>query len=135
MISRTFILVQIPDPIYTQLTLQNVDDFVIKVRSCWATPTSDAEDVTSYTFIEAYQVVSTETNDVAITENCVDHTAAFSFNSFTFGNQAGAVYFHCRIDLCDAKNEDCSCSANARRRRSASAPDTTLTIGPISVGN
>merc|ERR1711935_557697 len=95
----------IPKPIYAKLEVQEVDGFVVKVRSCWATPTANADDATTYKFIDSYHVVATESNEVVIFQNCVDSTAA----------------------------EDCGCSAsagNARKRRSASAPDATLKIGP-----
>ena len=36
-------LVQIPNPIYANLQLQDVNNFVIKIAKCWATPTSDQE--------------------------------------------------------------------------------------------
>ena len=123
---------------FAKLELQEVDGFVVKVRSCWATPTANSDDATTYKFIDSYHVVATESNEVVISQNCVDSTAAFRVNSFSFGASEGQVYFHCAIDLCNTAAEDCGCSAsagNARKRRSASAPDATLKIGPITVGN
>ena len=140
-------IVQIPNPIYTKLALSDADDFIVKINKCWATPTVDPTgkkvishfndnwflDAMSYNFIDKYQVVSTETADVAISNNCDGKTASFSVNSFSFGEKK-EVYFHCELDICNAKNEDCSCAAIARKRREAHQEnDVKLSIGPLSV--
>ena len=90
-------------------------------------------DAMSYNFIDKYQVVSTEVADVAISNNCDGQTASFWVNSFSFGEKK-EVYFHCELDICDSKNEDCSCAAIARKRRDTDQEnDVKLSIGPMSV--
>ena len=87
----------------------------------------------SYNFIDKFQVVPGETADVTISNNCDGQTASFSVNSFSFGEKK-EVYFHCELDICNAKNEDCSCAAIARKRRETQQEnDVKLSIGPLSV--
>merc|ERR1711935_991144 len=89
--------IQIPKPIYAKLEVQDVDGFVVKVRSCWATPTANSDDATTYKFIDSYHVVATESNEVVIFQNCVDSTAAFRVNSFSFGASEGQVFSIARL--------------------------------------
>ena len=111
-------LVQIPNPIYANLQLQDVNNFVIKVAKCWATPTSDQEgpiyiiseftikplniksklckfsvspkDAMQYTFIDNYEVVSSESSQASIISNCASDSAQFSIKSFAFGEDGQA---------------------------------------------
>ena len=42
--------------IFAKLELaEEVDNFSLMVRHCWATPTEDSDDETNYTFIDSYQ--------------------------------------------------------------------------------
>ena len=116
-----------------------MDDFKLKVRHCWATPTSDPDGLVRYDFIDSFQVIQSEQSDVAIIENCSSSQASFSVNSFTFDG-ADKVYFHCEINVCDATNSDCSCTSDLgkkrrdKKRRSADGDgNATLKIGPITV--
>ena len=87
----------------------------------------------SYNFIDKFQVVPSKTADVTISNNCDGQTASSSVNSFSFGEKK-EVYFHCELDICNAKNEDCSCAAIARKRRETQQEnDVKLSIGPLSV--
>ena len=118
-------LVQIPNPIYANLQLQEVNNFVIKIAKCWATPTSDQEgpiyiiseftinfmshklwprnitsklckfsvspkDAMQYTFIDNYEVVSSESSQASIISNCASDSAQFSIKSFAFGEDGQA---------------------------------------------
>ena len=125
-----------PDPIYAKIELQDVDDFVVRVHQCWATPTNDEADVTRYDFINDYMVLDGEKPNVDMIENCLDTTAAFKMNTFSFGDSAN-VYIHCTVDICDSAN-DCSCSATiARKRRQADKAGgvSLINIGPIAIGH
>merc|ERR1712176_1592494 len=117
--------VNVPDPIYGKVDLEDGLDFHVQLRTCWATPTDDANDAQKYSFIENFAAVT------------ADDTAA------------GNVYLHCEVHLCDPASEgDCSCAAAAaaeaaaesgstRKRRAiaveANKPRATLKVGPISV--
>lgn len=126
--------VTIPEPIHAKLTLKDVDNLVVKIRNCWATPSADKDDTNSYLFIQDFSVLTSEGDDVAITENCISDEAAFSINSFSFGDQS-EVYLHCEVDLCNKTIEECQCKANARKRRSVDGPaDATIKVGPITLG-
>ena len=83
-ICSKIILVNVPDPIYSKVELQEGNDLVLQVSKCWATPTSNKDDVNQYVFIDNYGVSKGEEDDVAIDVNCQGATAEFSFNSFAF---------------------------------------------------
>ena len=73
----------------------------------------------SYNFIDKFQVVPSETADVTISNNCDGQTASLDI---------------CELDICSAKNEDCSCAAIAwKRRETQQENDVKLSIGPLSV--
>ena len=112
-----------------------MDDFKLKVRHCWATPTSDPDGLVRYDFIDSFQVVQSEQSDVAIIENCSSSHASFSVNSFVLGG-VEEVYFHCEIDVCDATYSDCSCASDFGKKRRSAVGDgnATLKIGPVTVG-
>merc|ERR1712048_1211396 len=144
--------VNVPDPIYGKVDLEDGLDFHVQLRSCWATPTEDADNAQKYSFIENFAAV--DTDNMEITSNCNADAATFWLNSFAFVTEgdtaAGNVYLHCEVHLCDPDSEeDCSCEAAAaadaagadagaiagssRRRRAiavqAQKPRATLKVG------
>merc|ERR1712176_1003735 len=143
--------VNVPDPIYGKVDLEEGLDFHVQLRTCWATPTDDANDAQKYSFIENFAAV--DGDNMEITNNCGADPATFWINSFAFvtadDTAAGNVYLHCEVHLCDPASEgDCSCAAAAaaeaaaesgstRKRRAiaveANKPRATLKVGPISV--
>ena len=124
---------QIPNPIFAKLDLVDAEpDLTIKIKKCWATPSSDEDGPISYVFIDNYQVASGEGDEVALIENCNGSTGSFSLNSFSFGSGNAEVYLHCEMDVCDARVNDCSCATNARKRRNAEAENQIqMSVGPI----
>ena len=78
------LLVNVPDPIYSKVELQEGNDLVLQVSKCWATPTPNKDDANQYVFIDNFGVSPGEEEDVAIDVNCQGATAEFSFNSFAF---------------------------------------------------
>ena len=108
--------------IFAKLELaEEVDNFSLMVRHCWATPTEDSDDETNYTFIDSYQdtvpqftlefylkskkhfrtkilvVPSEDTllgHTTFIMENCDGNLASFWFNSFTMGDSGKYSLFN-----------------------------------------
>ena len=76
-----------PDPIYGQIGLEEGLDFHVQLRTCWATPTDDAENTVRYTFIDNFAAV--EANNMEVTNNSAVTPATFWINSFAFVNEDG----------------------------------------------
>ena len=74
----------VPDPIYSKVELEEGKDLAVQVSKCWATPSPNKNDSNKYVFIDNYGVSPGEENDVAIDINCRGATAEFWFNSFSF---------------------------------------------------
>ena len=123
----------IPDPIFAKLDLVDAEpDLAIKIKKCWATPTSDEDNPISYVFIDNYQVAYGEGDDVKLIENCAGSSGAFSVNSFGFGEGNAEVYLHCQLDICDGRVNDCNCTNHARKRRNAEDENQIqMSVGPV----
>ena len=80
-------LVNVPDPIYGQIGLEEGLDFHVQLRTCWATPTDDAANTVRYTFIDNFAAV--EATNMEVTNNCAVTPATFWINSFAFVNEDG----------------------------------------------
>ena len=81
-------LVQVPDPIYAEVSLEDVDNLTIQLEKCWATPSSDPNDSISYIFIDSWGLVHPSEdpnyNTAGIHLNCEGDSAKFWFQSFRF---------------------------------------------------
>ena len=123
----------IPNPIFAKLDLVDAEpDLAIKIKKCWATPSSDEDGPISYVFIDNYQVASGEDDEVTLIENCAGSSGAFSVNSFAFGKDNAEVYLHCDIDICNSRLNDCMCATHARKRRNADEENQIqMSVGPV----
>ena len=65
---KTIFPVNVPDPIYAKVDLEEGLDFHVQLRKCWATPTDSATDETNYTFIDNFAAV--DTDNMEVTQNC-----------------------------------------------------------------
>jgi len=130
--------VNIPDPIYTKLTVLGIRNsaMVVQVKTCWATPSQSAADPTSYTLIDNFLGVPAEvnTNNLAFLKQCAANTASWWFNSFAFPT-VETVFIHCTVRICNPEHENCACNQAGRRRRRDAAGDAEgeLVAGPVQV--
>merc|ERR1712106_404327 len=128
--------ISVPDPVYAKVAIQEVD-FNVQLKKCWATPSPNPADKTSFVFIDDFKPSA---GSMEVTANCdKGPVAAFWIESFIFSDLPAEadhqVYLHCDIHLCDGeKGQDCSCgNGNVRKRRALmeEAPHATLKVGPI----
>lgn len=126
--------ITVPDPLYAKLeVLDALDQFILKIENCWATPTQDADDVVSYKIIENFEANADEADYLELTQNCENDVGTFWLETFVFPGHE-QVFLHCRVNICDSAVEDCSCAETSRRRRRSTTPEANLvTIGPIGV--
>jgi len=128
--------ISIPAPLFVKTTLENAaDNLKLQFNRCWATPSDDPQDATSYTFLEDFcgseSEISGET--LEIFENGNESYASFRLTSFEF-HDASSVFLHCDVNICDSSSENCvpDCSTYSRRkRRSTEELYNTITAGPI----
>ncbi|XP_066271293.1 uromodulin-like, partial [Branchiostoma lanceolatum] len=93
--------IALEDNLYVGLNLQGVghSDLVLRLRNCWATPTSNAEDPVQYP-ITTDGCPNTEDGTIYIIENALSKQARFRVQMFRFASQP-RVYLHCTISVCD----------------------------------
>ena len=88
--SRNLFLVQVPDPVYAEVNLEDVDNLTVQLEKCWATPSSDPDDSISYTLFDSFGYTPTGFNDentAGLHLNCAGNSAKFWFQSFKFVDQ------------------------------------------------
>jgi len=111
------------------------DNLVLQVKECFATPSAQSNDTTSYTFIEEYCAVDTTIADLvnAASDDATFSIEAFSFNGDHLGNE---VFFHCDVHICDDEQGECGKTCNGRKKRSVNENGQQaqrMTVGPIEV--
>lgn len=98
----------VPDPIHVQV---RNNELTVQMKTCWATPSSDPLDSTSYTFIDDFCGDDLELNvfeTLDVHRNGQSGLGRFSLASFMFnGESDAAVYIHCDISLCDETTHGC----------------------------
>jgi len=129
----------VPDFFYGQISTDSPDlsRFVSKFENCWATPTSDPNDVNQHAFIvngcPVLSGAAEGTDDVQILISGTGTDISFALRSFTWAddNLGDAVYVHCVASLCDFSQGDCTtagCSNRKKRSSNNKIPFEVLTV-------
>ena len=129
--------VTVPDPLFAKLeVIEDLNKFTLKMQECWATPTEDPADESAYQIVVNYDANPAETAFLEVMQNCVDDIAKFKVDSFMFSNSP-KVFIHCKVNICDHTQDECSCGAAqeaSRRRRSIdTSNDNVVSVGPIGI--
>ena len=89
----------VPEMMHVGATVDSSEMFV-QLQECWATPSSDPNDVTKYIFIENFCGTDEEVNvyeSLIVAQNGVANQAQFSMESFVFNDSTDAIYLHCNV--------------------------------------
>lgn len=137
--------VNVPEPIFVKLEIENVQSLNLQVKRCWATPNDATDNEIQYVFIDEFCGIQEEITEdtLEIFGNGLESKAEFRINSFAFVSSAtepaddAEVYMHCEVKICDASIDPNACMTpcgSSRRRRSVDQSEATLVkVGPISV--
>lgn len=105
-------------PIYMQIRgIHNNELFRFITTSCYATPTSNANDKKQYLFFEDKCKLD---NTFAELHHGTKNKFMFKVDAFTFIKMKKVVWFHCDLLICKKESETRECTQmcmNARRRR------------------
>lgn len=128
----------IEEPMFVGISLINGDDMEFRLKNCWATPESDQNSATSYSFIEDYCPNSDDLDNDYLEIYGSQGSWGFRLASFKFVNHSCAeLYLHCEVTICyDTECDDLTCNTlprRRRRRRSTSSGTTTLNSSGIQV--
>merc|ERR1712048_977737 len=119
-----------PNPIYFAVSLQKNDagDMKLQATKCWATPTSDPDDVVNFVFVDN----SCNIQDDSLKMTRQGRSIEFALNSFVF-KHADTLFLHCNVRLCDPEVEDCNKKCNSGRSRRSAELDASVKVGPIHI--
>uniref|UniRef100_A0A8C2XTA5 ZP domain-containing protein n=1 Tax=Cyclopterus lumpus TaxID=8103 RepID=A0A8C2XTA5_CYCLU len=116
--------IEMNQKIWVELKTDGLDERMVHVvtDSCWATDQPSPSGSLRYDLIIKGCPSPTD-QTVKVEGNGLGTSNYFSFNTFQFSAKTGAVYLHCRLELCVKQNNACAslCSHNDRRRRSATS--------------
>jgi len=128
-------IISIPAPLFVKTTLVDAaDNLKLQFNRCWATPSADPQDATSYIFLENFcgNEIEITGDTLEVFENGEESYASFRLTSFEFHDDS-SVFLHCDVKICDSSSENCvpDCSSSGRKRRSTDQAYNTITAGPI----
>ena len=89
----------LPEMMHVGATVDS-DEMFVQLEECWATPSSDPNHQTKYTFIENFCGTNEEVNvyeSLSVAQNGVANQAQFSMESFVFNDSTDAIYLHCNV--------------------------------------
>ncbi|XP_060117337.1 uromodulin-like [Heteronotia binoei] len=114
------------------VTNGDMSRFVLRMDSCYATPTKNTTSSRKYYIIQN-GCPNTKDSTISVAENGVASQAKFSLQVFRFVGNHNLVYLHCQCRLCDTHTEQCRphCSRDDSRRAAAAEPGYVLHLGPI----
>ncbi|XP_075175857.1 uromodulin-like [Anomaloglossus baeobatrachus] len=107
-------------------------DYVMVMKTCYATPEKLADDPIKYYIIKE-RCPNKEDASIRVLENGVSLQGRFSLQMFKFVGDHNLVYLHCEINLCDSKRQTCKpvCSGPQPRRAVTDDRVFVLEFGPI----
>ncbi|XP_015270812.1 PREDICTED: uromodulin-like [Gekko japonicus] len=114
------------------VTSGDTSRFVLRLDSCYATPTKNTTGSLKY-FIIQNSCPNPKDSTISVEENGVASHAKFSLQVFRFVGNHNLVYLHCQCRLCDTHTEQCRprCSGGESRRAAAAESGYVLHLGPI----
>ncbi|XP_038618932.1 uromodulin-like [Tachyglossus aculeatus] len=106
--------------------------FVLLMKNCYATPTSNATDPLKY-FIIRDRCPRGQDSTIRVEENGESPQGRFSVQMFRFAGNHDLVFLHCEVSLCDITSEQCkpSCFRTGYRSGTVINPAHVLNLGPI----
>ncbi|XP_078352126.1 uncharacterized protein LOC144636802 [Oculina patagonica] len=109
--------------LYVRIQIASNPNFLTTmIDRCWATPSSDRNDATSYDLIVDSCGVGSAAS-ISYDCNTADTIQNFAFKTFRFSEDSGSSYIHCNVRAClTGPSTDCYTSCNnacqGRKRRS-----------------
>lgn len=113
--------------------LNHINLAKLQLSRCWATPYADPNHE-PFDLITNFCPLKENGANTTIIESEIAHYATFESGIFKF-DQSETVYLHCHVRVC-FQDCDIDCSDRSWRTRRASNsqnPDTTISLGPITV--
>uniref|UniRef100_A0A3Q2CMV0 Tectorin alpha n=1 Tax=Cyprinodon variegatus TaxID=28743 RepID=A0A3Q2CMV0_CYPVA len=111
----------------------DVNQLILIVNMCWATPSRYSSDRLRYIIIER-GCPNTKDNTIGMAENGVSLTCRFHVTVFKFIGDYDEVHLHCDVTLCDSDTNACKVNCPHKRRMYSEDSDHKehiLTVGPI----
>ncbi|MEQ2183316.1 hypothetical protein GOODEAATRI_031513 [Goodea atripinnis] len=111
----------------------DVNQLILIVNMCWATPSRYSSDRLRYIIIER-GCPNTKDNTIGMAENGVSLTCRFHVTVFKFIGDYDEVHLHCDVSLCDSDTNACKVNCPHKRRMYSEDSDHKehiLTVGPI----
>ncbi|XP_077131189.1 pancreatic secretory granule membrane major glycoprotein GP2-like [Ranitomeya variabilis] len=119
--------------LYVGVFVQGGDafDYVLVMRTCYATPSPNADDPLKYYIIQD-SCPNKQDSTISVPENGVSKKGRLSVQVFKFVGNHDYVYIHCAVSLCDVTAGSCAPSCSGSRSRSSAAEKSyQLSLGPI----
>ncbi|XP_047438266.1 deleted in malignant brain tumors 1 protein-like [Mugil cephalus] len=104
--------------------------FAVVLEDCYTSHSSNPDDAMQYLLISSG--CPTDPEHVSVVENGLSLRVRFSV-TLSHALVNNPVFLHCRLSMCDKRNDNCvpSCRGRVHRSVPSSAPLEPLTIGPI----
>lgn len=122
--------------LYVQVTLEgdNMYQYVVVMKNCFATPTRNFYDPVKYDIIKN-RCPNRRDGTVSVKENGVSARGRFSVQMFKFVGDYSSVFLHCETSICDTTRERCKPSCLGFRSSFPQSNDNlfVLAYGPIGI--
>lgn len=122
--------------LYVEVTLEgdNMYQYVLVMKNCFATPTRSFYDPVKY-YIIKNRCPNRRDGTVSVKENGVSTRGRFSVQMFKFVGDYSSVFLHCEASICDTRRERCKPSCLGFRSNFPQSNDNlfVLAYGPIGV--
>ncbi|XP_040297371.1 uromodulin-like [Bufo bufo] len=119
--------------LYVGVIVEEIQEFnfVLLMKNCYATPTSDSGHPVKYYMIKDSCPNRNDPN-ISVQENGISLHGRFSIQVFTFLRNYNQVYLHCQIKLCDTSTGSCLPKCSGMRSANLdNEGEATMTLGPI----
>ncbi|XP_069057912.1 alpha-tectorin-like [Pleurodeles waltl] len=133
------VILTINERVYISIEMADIDttQFVLQLKSCWATPTIDPSSTTTWDLIRNECPVSID-GSVSLEGQNLPSIKRFSFSAFEFVGDSHMIYIHCQLNLCNIQTSLCSTMCSSRSARAVQAsPEvegSLISTGPILYG-
>ncbi|KAM3916067.1 pancreatic secretory granule membrane major glycoprotein GP2-like [Leptodactylus fuscus] len=120
------------DMLYIGAYIQGGDYFsyVLVMKNCYATPTSNVNDAVKYYIIKD-SCPNKQDSTIQVTQNGVSREGRVALQMFKFFGDYDSVYLHCALGLCRVSSGACVPSCSGARSDGLEVETRDLTIGPI----
>ncbi|XP_071976590.1 uromodulin-like [Engystomops pustulosus] len=127
------VLLSVKDTLYIGAYIQGGDNstFVVLMKNCYATPSSDPNDPVKHYIIKD-SCPNKQDSSISVPQNGVSREGRLQVQMFKFvGDAYDSVYLHCALGLCNTVTGSCVPTCSGGRSAGVDVETRDVTLGPI----